>query len=265
MNLIALDTCDSRGSVSVLRDDQVLRTVEHDTTEDYSIWLLPAIDCALQESGLTFADIDVYVAASGPGSFTGVRVGLTTVKAWAEVTGKPIVGVSRLEALATQAALAPGDFVAAFTNAQRKQIYGALYRRSSDSGSAGDGNDAGHTLSRIGEEAVIAPEAFLAWAVENSGGAPLCWISTDAEMLVETEAWAARQKSGDARPVDNATNAGIHSASPPLSPAIGKLGYRMAMLKQFVDPLRLDANYVRRSDAEASWIDRQERASKSAG
>ena len=49
--------------------------------------------------------------------------------------------------------------------------------------------------------------------------------------------------------------------SPPLSPAIGKLGYRMAMLKQFVDPLRLDANYVRRSDAEASWIDRQERAS----
>src|ERR1700733_473153 len=159
MNLLALDTCDARGSISVLRDHEVLQTIEHDTADDYSIWLLPAIDRALQSSGLTFADIDVYVAASGPGSFTGVRVGLTTVKAWAEVTGKPIVGVSRLEALATQAAPAPGDFVAAFTNAQRKQIYGALYRRSSDS--AGDGNDAGHTLSRIGEEAVIAPEAFL--------------------------------------------------------------------------------------------------------
>jgi tRNA threonylcarbamoyladenosine biosynthesis protein TsaB len=73
MNLLALDTCDARGSVSVLRDDEVLQTVEHDTSDDYSIWLLPAIDRALQASGLAFADIDVYVAASGPGSFTGVR------------------------------------------------------------------------------------------------------------------------------------------------------------------------------------------------
>src|SRR5580698_8240687 len=130
MNLLALDTCDARGSVSVLRDDEVLQTVEHDTSDDYSIWLLPAIDRALQASGLAFNDIDVYVAASGPGSFTGVRVGLTTVKAWGEVTGKPIVGVSRLEALATLAEPEPsiGEFVAAFTNAQRKQIYGALYR-----------------------------------------------------------------------------------------------------------------------------------------
>src|ERR1700761_911610 len=150
MNLLALDTCDSRGSVSVLRYSEVLQTVEHDTPDDYSIWLLPAIDRALQASGLTFADIDVYVAASGPGSFTGVRVGLTTVKAWAEVTGKPIVGVSRLEALATLAA-PPAEFVAAFTNAQRKQIFGALYRRDGD------------RLDRIGDETVIAPEAFLAW------------------------------------------------------------------------------------------------------
>src|ERR1700733_1217289 len=134
MNLLALDTCDARGSVSVLRDDEVLQSVEHDTSDDYSIWLLPAIDRALQASGLAFADIDVYVAASGPGSFTGVRVGLTTVKAWAEVTGRPVVGVSRLEALATQAAPAAGEFVAAFTNAQRKQIYGALYRHEREGG-----------------------------------------------------------------------------------------------------------------------------------
>src|ERR1700760_246143 len=158
MNLLALDTCDSRGSVSVLHDDQVLHTVEHDTADDYSIWLLPAIDCALQASGVTFGDIDVYVAASGPGSFTGVRVGLTTIKAWAEVTGKPIVGVSRLEALATQTTPAQGEFVAAFTNAQRKQIFGALYRHELD---GVDGNGPGRPLTRIGEETVIAPDAFL--------------------------------------------------------------------------------------------------------
>jgi tRNA threonylcarbamoyl adenosine modification protein YeaZ len=260
MNLLALDTCDARGSVSVLRDDEVLQTVEHDTSDDYSIWLLPAIDRALQASGLAFADIDVYVAASGPGSFTGVRVGLTTVKAWAEITGKPVVGVSRLEALATLAAPA-GEFVAAFTNAQRKQVFGALYRRD------------GGRLHRIGEEAVIAPDAFLTWAEENSSGANVGWISTDPAMLTETEAWAARQKEGAARPVNSAANSRVpqhqgievESASPFLSPAIGKLGYHFATLKVFTDPLRLDANYVRRSDAEVSWVDRQERASKTAG
>jgi tRNA threonylcarbamoyl adenosine modification protein YeaZ len=263
MNLLALDTCDARGSVSVLRDGDVLQTIEHDTTDDYSVWLLPALDHALQTSALTFADIDVYVAASGPGSFTGVRVGLTTVKAWAEVTGKPIVGVSRLEALASQAVSGAGEFVAAFTNAQRKQIYGALYRHEREGGGRH-----GHALTRVAEEAVISPEAFLAWAVENSAGSPIHWISTDPEMLAETEAWALRQKNGAVRPVDsvdNDANARVQSASPILAPAIGKLGYHLATLKQFVDPLRLDANYVRRSDAEVAWIDRQERASKTAG
>ena len=50
MNLLALDTCDSRGSVSVLRDGEVLQTVEHDTTDDYSLWLLPAIDRAFRRA-----------------------------------------------------------------------------------------------------------------------------------------------------------------------------------------------------------------------
>jgi tRNA threonylcarbamoyl adenosine modification protein YeaZ len=262
MNLLALDTCDARGSVSLLRDDHIFHTVEHETSDDYSVWLLPAIDRALHASGLTFPDIDVYVAASGPGSFTGVRVGLTTVKAWAEVTGKPIVGVSRLEALATLAAPA-AEFVAAFANAQRKQVFGALYRRQGD----------GERLHRVGDEAVIAPQAFLAWAVENSSGAALAWISSDPEMLTETEAWAARQKDGAARAVDNGGNAGVpqrdghevQSASPFLAPAIARLGYWLATMKQFTDPLLLDANYVRRSDAEVSWIDCQERASKTAG
>lgn len=265
MNLLALDTCDARGSVSVLRDSEVLQTIEHDTADDYSVWLLPAIDRALRASALTFADINVYVAASGPGSFTGVRVGLTTVKAWAEVTGKPIVGVSRLEALATQAAPAAGEFVAAFTNAHRKQIYGALYRRESENGAGA------HPLTRIADEAVITPEAFLTWAVDNSARSPIHWISTDPEMLSETEAWALRQKNGAARPMDpvdpldNDANARVQSASPILAPSVGRIGYHLATMKRFVDPLRLDANYVRRSDAEVSWIDRQVHASKTAG
>lgn len=244
MILLALDTCDTRGSVAVLRDADALQTVAHDTSDDYSVWLLPAIDRALKASGLTFSDIDTYVAAAGPGSFTGVRVGLTTLKAWAEVTRKPIVAVSRLEAMATEATDSRAACIAAFANAQRRQIFGALYRRQ------------GERLHRIGDEMVIAPDQFLAWAMENSAAEAIHWISTDPDMLTETEIWRARQSDGAA--ADAAR--GVQTASPILAPAIGRLGYQLAKLGKFIDPLVLDANYVRRSDAEVSWMDRQTKA-----
>jgi tRNA threonylcarbamoyladenosine biosynthesis protein TsaB len=233
MICLTLDTCDARGSVAVLRDGELLQVVAHETSDDYSVWLLPAVVRVLAASALTFDDVDIYVAATGPGSFTGVRVGLTTVKAWAEVTGKPIVGVSRLEALASQAA-GSQPYVAAFANGQRRQVFGALYRRG------------GAALDRVGYEAVLAPEKFLAVSVEAAGAASsIEWISTDPEMLLETEPWATRHSVGET----------VHPASPILAPAVGKLGFRLAKQERFTDPLALDANYVRRSDAELFWKD----------
>jgi tRNA threonylcarbamoyl adenosine modification protein YeaZ len=236
--LLALDTCDARGSVAAVRDGVVLHVLAHDTSEDYSVWLLPAVAQLLDSAGAAFSDVDVYIAAAGPGSFTGVRVGLTTVKAWAEVTGKPIVSVSRLEALATEAG-GSQPYVAAFANAQRRQVYGAVYRRGNAS------------LDRVGEESVIAPDRFLAFAVETAAGQSIQWISTDPEMLLETEAWRARQSVGARESVGEC----VLAASPVLAPAIGRLGYRLAQGKRFTDPLALDANYVRRSDAEVFWKD----------
>jgi tRNA threonylcarbamoyl adenosine modification protein YeaZ len=240
MLLLALDTCDARGSVAVLRDTDILGVVSHDTSEDYSVWLLPAIGQLLTGLSVAFDDVDAYVAAAGPGSFTGVRVGLTTVKAWAEVTGRPIVSVSRLEALATPAS-GSHSYVAAFANAQRRQVYGALYRRRNA------------ILEPVGEESVIAPDKFLAWAVDKAAGHSIQWISTDPHMLLETEAWRARQSVGALQNFDES----VLAASPVLAPAIGRLGYRLAQQKRFTDPLSLDANYVRRSDAEVFWKDHQ--------
>jgi tRNA threonylcarbamoyladenosine biosynthesis protein TsaB len=240
MLLLALDTCDARGSVAVLRDADILGVVSHDTSEDYSVWLLPAIGQLLTSLSVAFDDVDAYVAAAGPGSFTGVRVGLTTVKAWAEVTGKPIVSVSRLEALATLA-VGSDSYVAAFANAQRRQVYGALYHR----------RDA--RLESVGEESVIAPDKFLAWALEKAAGHSIQWISTDPHMLLETEPWRARQSVGALQNLDES----VLAASPVLAPAIGRLGYRLAQQRRFTDPLSLDANYVRRSDAEVFWKDHQ--------
>lgn len=229
MLLLALDTCDSTGSVAVLQDEQVLQAVAHDTSEEYSSWLLPAVHQVLRAAGVAMRDLDAYAVAAGPGSFTGVRVALTTAKAWAEVYGRGAAMVSRLEALATQAA-GTEPYVAAFTDARRGQVFGAMYRRSGP-------------LKRIGEEMIIAPEKFVAWAAENAGADRIEWISTDPKCLAETEAWAARQSRGES----------VRTASSLLAPVIGRLGYRLALENRLTDALGLDANYVRRSDAETSW------------
>jgi tRNA threonylcarbamoyladenosine biosynthesis protein TsaB len=222
----------------VLRDDQTLCAVAHDTAEDYSSWLLPAVQRAMQTAEVALSDVDAYAVAAGPGSFTGVRVGLTTAKAWAEVYGRGIAAVSRLEALAAQA---PGTepYVAAFADARRGQVFGAMYRR-------------GSALERIGEEMLIAPEKFVAWVAESAGADPIQWISADPGQLTETDAWVARRSKGER----------VHAASSLLAPVIGRLGYRLAIENRLTDALSLDANYLRRSDAEASWTDSRRRDSE---
>ena len=230
MILLALDTCDARGSVAVLRDAAVLRVVVHESREDYSTWLLPAVRECLAGSGLKMEDVEAYAAAVGPGSFTGVRVGLTAVKAWAEVFGKKIAAVSRLEALAAEATDGT-SWVAAFANAQRGQVFGAVYQRK------------GKRLERLGDEMVIAPGKFLQAAEEAAKGERISWVSTDAECVVGEEAWKVREMRGER----------IESVSTVRAPMIGLLGLEALKEGRLTDALTLDANYVRRSDAEIFW------------
>ena len=230
MIVLALDTCDSRGSVAALRDDTVLHVIPHDSSEDYSSWLLPAVDRVLQGSGLEMANVDGYAVAAGPGSFTGVRVGLTTVKAWAEVYGKRISAVSRLEAMAMLGALG-SSHVAAFVDAHRGQVFGAIFQRK------------GKVLERLGEEMVIPPEKFIEAAAELANGGSISWVSIDAGVLASAENWKAREARGEH----------VESVSGVLAPAIGRIGTRELAAGRFTGALSLDANYVRRSDAEIFW------------
>ena len=230
MLVLSIDTCDSRGSVAVLRDDSVLLLSEHEAGVDYSSWLLPAVTEALAKAGVGMDEVDGYVVASGPGSFTGVRVGLTTVKGWAEVYGKPVAAVSRLEAIAQQAGSGP-RWVAAFVDAQRGQIFGAVYGRE------------GAELTQLGEEMVISPGAFVEEAVRLSGGEKITWVSPDAAHMLGEAAWKEREKSGER----------IEEVSATLAGGIGRIGLRRLREGKSTDALGLDANYVRRSDAEIFW------------
>lgn len=227
MILLSIDTCDARGSVSVLRGSAVLHSMAHESDEDYSSWLLPAADRALAAAGLRLPDVDAFVAASGPGSFTGIRVGLTTVKAWAEVYRKPIAAVSRLEALASLSE-SNAPLVAAFIDARRGQLFGGLFQR------------ANGRAQVLGSEVVIDPERFLDFVAAEASGRAAGWISLDPHVIAGLPGWASRAGKGES----------IQQVTSLLAQEIGKIGYRALAEGRGVDVLSLDANYVRRSDAE---------------
>jgi tRNA threonylcarbamoyladenosine biosynthesis protein TsaB len=223
--LLALDTCDARGSIALLDRSRLLAELTHPSSHEFSSWLLPAVSQLLSDHRVSHSDLAGYAVASGPGSFTGVRVGLTTAKAWSEVYGKPIFPVSRLAVLA---ASAPADstHVAAVIDAQRNQIFAALYRR--ESGAA----------TTLIEESVIAPEDFFAQASKYSGHR-LSWVTLDPHVFPSSMS----SRSGEISPNN------LVVVQPPLAAAIGR--HVAAQPNPFqVDALALDANYVRRSDAE---------------
>jgi len=228
--VLAIDTCDSRGSIAVIRGGAVASLLVREAGVEYSSWLLRAVGRVLSQAGFGMGDVDGYAVAAGPGSFTGVRIGLTTVKAWAEVYGKPVAAVSRLEAIAMQSTGSTA-FVAAFADAQRSQVFGAVYRR------------AGDELARVGEEAVIAPEKFVECAAELAGGGKIAWVSPDITLLTSEPAWKKRASAGESLEEVSATLAGI----------IGRIGLKRLQEGKATDALALDANYVRRSDAEIFW------------
>lgn len=230
MIVLAIDTCDARGSVVLLRGDVVLASANHQGDEDYSSWLLPAVAEVFSKAGLTMADVDVLAVASGPGSFTGSRIGLTTVKAWGEVYGKPIVAVSRLELLAWHAK-GETEFVGSWADARRGQVFGALYRRGQNG------------LERVGDELVMEPGKFIEKVAELTGGKRVSWASSDVESVFTQKEWQARRELKEE----------VERVSGFLGEGIARMAAKAAALGRYTDALTLDANYVRRSDAEVFW------------
>jgi tRNA threonylcarbamoyladenosine biosynthesis protein TsaB len=172
---------------------------------------------------------------AGPGSFTGLRVGLTTVKGWAEVWGKPIAAVSGLEAIAAQIcrSVAPSSFIAAVTDARRGQIFGALFRLRDD----GSG-----LLDRLGNDVVASADEFLQSLRPQVGGGDTLAVACLQQEVVQPA--MQRLGFGCSR---------IEVVSDVLAPFVGQLGYAKAVRGDVIDALHLDANYIRRSDAEMNW------------
>lgn len=228
MRLLAVDTSSRDASVAVFVDDRVAALVAPRDNEQHSVALFRNIERALEQAGVDLHELDAYGVTTGPGAFTALRVGLSVIKALAEVSGKPVAAVSALEAVC-ESAQASGLLVP-MVDAYRGQVFGGLYEKSN-----GD-------VARRGRERVLSPEEFLASLVEESVRAADCTL-----VGPHLERWAAKLAES---PFSRSRR---ETTSPVLAEAVGRCAWRRLARGEGVDALHLEANYVRRSDAELLW------------
>jgi tRNA threonylcarbamoyladenosine biosynthesis protein TsaB len=210
MRIVAIDTTSEFGSIALVQDGEVVEQTLLHSPDGFGHVLFTHLAQLMQRHGWRFDQVTGFAAGAGPGSFTGVRVGLAAVKGLAETAGVHAAAVSNLEAMAS---LGTSELRAPFFDARRGEIFGALY-------------DSGLRAIRAAKA-----QPFAAW---------LASLTPDAELMTPDPSPFAEALSG--RPVTTTPRA--------LAGAIGKLA-----LNQLQDPVALDANYVRRSDAELNWKD----------
>jgi tRNA threonylcarbamoyladenosine biosynthesis protein TsaB len=148
MRVLAVDTTSDHGSVCITEDGNVLGEVRLASSVQYSERLFRSIEFLFQFLPFSLADVDLFAAARGPGSFTGLRVGLAAMEAFAAAHRKRAAGVSTLQALAWKTGLR-GVLIAPTVDARRGDVYGALYRR-------------GETLVEERPPVVLKPAQWLA-------------------------------------------------------------------------------------------------------
>jgi tRNA threonylcarbamoyladenosine biosynthesis protein TsaB len=248
--LLGIDTCGPTGSVALgrlsrakaesmpLRDLEILGQIELDG-RSYSSTLVSAVADLLKDACVELNDLSAIVAVNGPGSFTGVRVGLSAVKGLAEVSRIPVIAISRLEVLAAKAGAAKASVEAAALDAHRGEVFlrfdgPAAWRNTTSPQSTGP--------------RAPAPAEMLASASELKAIIPApaqVAVCDEAATVLLESVWPTAEL--------------LRVAAPTAADALRLVGTRLATVCESKDPFvdlalpdvaLLDGNYLRRSDAE---------------
>jgi tRNA threonylcarbamoyladenosine biosynthesis protein TsaB len=243
VKILAIDTSSTHGGVAYLVENRVLSEESGELSEPSSSGLFRRVSTVLGRASAKLSDVECFAVAVGPGSFTGVRVGLAAVKGWAEVWQRPVAGVSVLEAVAAEAT-EPGNLVIAVTNARRGLLFSGLYERISiDRASVAASDrvvDGIAGLRKLGDESVGTPAEILERLAGASGESPLFATPSPEAAVGIVSSLAGRSTRIEMVPAS-------------LAPAIGLLGLRQSQRGQLLDALTLNANYIQRSAAEVNW------------
>jgi tRNA threonylcarbamoyladenosine biosynthesis protein TsaB len=232
MLILALDTTTRAGSLALVRDGRLLEVTEGDPGQTHAARLPGAILDCLARHHLTLGDLDLYGVAVGPGSFTGLRIGIATIQGLAFAHGRQVVGVSALDALAEAGGppVPPGGagltLRAAWMDARRDEVYARLYQF------------AGEAWQPMGEPLVDRPSGVLA-----------AWVGPAADAVVEFVGDGAIARRDD---LAAALGARVRVADtvPALAPAIASIAAREAAAGRAVSPGGVRPLYIRRPDVE---------------
>lgn len=127
MNILMIDTSGPACGVALMRDGRIVYESQLTHKQTHSQRIMPMVEDALERSDTTVGEIDLFGAVVGPGSFTGVRIGVSAAKAMAHAAGKRCIGVDALEALAANV-IAFDGVVCPILDARAQQVYGAIFR-----------------------------------------------------------------------------------------------------------------------------------------
>jgi tRNA threonylcarbamoyladenosine biosynthesis protein TsaB len=227
MRVLALDTTTLAGSVALVVDARVVEERPGDGSRPHAERLPRDLVDVARGGGLTLADIDLFAVASGPGSFTGMRIGIATVQGAAFVHGRPVVGVTALDAMAHVGSLglAPGDVIAAWMDAYRREVFAAIYR--------------------VTDAPAFDPERLVALEPPTAGDPR----ETAARWAKQFEAPTIFVGDGAVLYRD-ALGAASIAPTPLLAAAIGRLAEARAARGEAITAAALHPFYVRRPDVE---------------
>jgi tRNA threonylcarbamoyladenosine biosynthesis protein TsaB len=223
--VLALDTTTRAGSVAIVADGDVRWEGTGDPTLTHGERLPGELMTALRGAALDLASVDLFAVAAGPGSFTGLRVGIAAMQGLAVATGRQIVPVNTLEALALAADTGVSSVTAAWMDAQRGQVFAALYRR--------------------GQPVPLEPPSAMS-PTETLGS----WSSHDLAKAVFIGDGAVRY----AEVIRGIRPEAYILAPPPLAAIVGRIAAQSP--ERAVNPHAVIPMYVRRPDAELARLAR---------
>lgn len=223
MLLLAVDTTTWSGSVALLERTRLLGEVNSWVSASHSTRLLDAVDFLLRKNSLKVKDIEGFAVAAGPGSFTGIRIGLSTVKAFAMASGKAVAAVSSLQALAMKLKDSQERLICPMIDAKKGEVYASLFESK------------GRSLKEVIIQGAYPPDRLLSLL---PGHRVIHFIGSGAEVYKDKILAYRRDK------------ARFSPRTPFIAYEIGILGYELLRKGKGVNPEDLEPHYFRKSQAE---------------
>lgn len=225
MRILAVDTSTTSCSVAVADKDSLLAEATIVREQTHSKHLMAMVDRVVRFSGMAIAEVDGFAVTRGPGTFTGLRIGISTVKGLAVASGKPVVGVSSLEALAKQCAFAP-YLICPLIDARKGEVYFARYRFSSG------------VLKKVVVEGVLPPEEAVSDINE-----PSLFVGNGAKLYQDIIAQKVGEQACFALPWQNTIRAST----------VAQLSIDRLEELDADDVASFVPQYIRKSDAELNF------------